>query len=185
MDLEKMFQEDAEAVQMPSTEELQDIEALTAKQLHLERELKACEEYAKRVSEALKQVQEVAIPNLMATIGLKEFKLKNGMKVTIKEDVYASIRKDFTNQAVAWLDEHNLGDVVKDEVKVNFGRGEKELAKALMEFCEEQGFTADEKLSVHPMTLKAMVKEQMAQGVEFPEEFFSIAPINKSVIKLK
>lgn len=185
MSIEDIFTMDAEALVVPTTEELQDIQFLADKQLHLERELKAVEEYGKKVSEALRQVQEIAIPNLMASIGMKEFKLANGCKVAIKEDVYASIRKEYISEAVEWLDAQALGDVVKDEIKVNFGRGESDLAKQLMEFCKEQGFIADEKLSVHPSTLKALVKEQMARGVEFPEEFFSIAPVKKAVIKLK
>jgi hypothetical protein len=35
------------------------------------------------------------------------------------------------------------------------------------------------------MTLKATVKEQLSRGVEFPDEYFSIAPVNKSIIKIK
>jgi hypothetical protein len=33
------------------------------------------------------------------------------------------------------------------------------------------------------MTLKATCKEQLAKGVEFPEEFFSTGPIKKALIK--
>jgi len=60
-----------------------------------------------------------------------------------------------------------------------------EVAKSFMDYCKDAGVNASEKLSVHPSTLKALVKEQMAKGIEFPETFFSVASIRKSVIKTK
>jgi hypothetical protein len=86
-------------------------------------------------------------------------------------------------QAVAWLDSIKCGGVVKDEIKCNLGRGEVAKAKELLEFAKTLDISAVEKLSVHPGTLKALVKEQRANGVTFPEEFFSIADKKIAIIK--
>ena len=184
MDLLRMFQEDVEG-SAPSEVELTDLAVLAEKQIFLEGRVKEVEELLDTVKEQLRVIQEQHIPEAMSTIGMKEFKLLNGYKITIKDDVFASIRKDFINQAVAWLDTKGLGDIVKDDVTVKFGRGEGEKATALLEYCNGRGFNANEKLSVHPQTLKATVKEQLEKGVEFPEEFFSIGPVRKAIIKVK
>lgn len=168
---------------LPTKEELSQLSGLVARLLARQEEVELQEKLLESAKDALRQVQEVAIPEMMSEIGMREFELKNGMKLTIKEDIYASIRKDFINDAVKWLDDNGLGDIVKDKVEVQFARGESEKAKELMSFCSKNRFTAAETLSVHPQTLKATIKEQMARGEEFPEEFFSIAPVRKAIVK--
>jgi hypothetical protein len=178
------FMRDASS-SVPKNQELHQLANLATKQLSLETAIGEAEKQLEELKDQLKQVQESAIPDLMASIGVKEFKLDSGYKITVREDVYASIKADYIVPAVDWLNDQGLGDVVKDEVKVNFGRGESEDAATLLRFCKMNKFPATEKLSVHPQTLKALVKEQMAKGVQFPEEFFSIAPVSKAVIKIK
>lgn len=168
---------------LPTKEELSQLSGLVARLLVLQEEVELQEKLLESAKDALRQVQEVAIPEMMSEIGMREFKLENGMKLTIKEDIYASIRKDFINDAVKWLDDNGLGDIVKDKVEVQFARGESEKAKELMSYCSKNRFSAAETLSVHPQTLKATIKEQMARGEEFPEEFFSIAPVRKAIVK--
>lgn len=182
--LMKQFLADANSVTV-TNDELSAISTLANEQLDWERKITQLEADLEHAKDALKQVQEFLLPEAMATVGMSEFKLANGCKITIKDDVYASIRKDFISEAVTWLDENGLGGVVKDQVSVDFGRGDLEAAKLFMAYCKETGVSATEKLSVHPSTLKALVKEQRAKGVEFPDNLFSIAPIRKSVIKTK
>ena len=183
MDLTEIFKNEVKEV--PTNEELSEVQLLAEKQLELEREVISISEMLDKAKEELKHVQESLLPEAISRLGLSEFKLKNGLKVTIKDDIFASIRADFYDSAISWLDEVGLGDIVKDEVKVNFGRGDYESSKALMTICKEQGFNAIEKMSVHPQTLKATIREQMAKGVEFPDKFFSVGPIRKAVIKIK
>jgi len=168
-----------------NSEELLDISTLAQNQLDWEGTIAQLETDLVHAKESLRQIQEFLLPEAMAAIGMKEFKLANGAKITVKDDVFASIRKDFINQAVEWLAAQGLGGIVKDQVAVDFGRGEFNNVSELMVFCKANGFNASEKLSVHPQTLKATVREQLAKGVEFPEEFFSVGPLKKSIIKLK
>jgi len=183
-DLSKLFKEDVATVEAKN-DELLNISRLAQEQLEWEASVKQCEVDLDHAKEALRNIQEYLLPEAMLAIGMSEFKLSNGAKITIRSDVYASVRKDFMQQAVEWLDANQLGGIVKDQVAVEFGRGEFESVKELMEFCKATGLNANEKLSIHPSTLKATVKEQMARGVEFPEEFFSVGPLNKTVIKTK
>lgn len=168
-----------------NNEELTEISKLANEQRDWEKRIQQLDYDLEQAKDALKQIQEFLLPEAMLNVGMSEFKLSDGSKITVKEDVYASIRKDFIGAAVDWLDANGLGDIVKDKVETSFGRGESDKAKTLLEYCRENGFNASENMSVHPSTLKATVKEQMAHGVEFPEEFFSIAPVRKAIIKSK
>lgn len=163
--------------------ELEQIAQLAQLQKELIKHLSNLETQVDEAKERLRKVQEGLLPEAMLAIGMTEFKLEDGTKITIKEDVYASIRKDFVIQAVNWLDGIGLGDIVKNDVVVKFGRGDKTKASDLVSYAQAQGYNVSEKQTVHPQTLKATVREQLANGVEFPEEYFSINPVNKATVK--
>lgn len=170
-------------VQVPTKEELSQLTKLVTRMLELQLQIEDQNQSLRVLQDSLKQIQEVSIPEMMAEIGMKEFKLQNGMMLTIKEDIHPSIRKDFIAKAIMWLDEKGLGDIVKREVKVKFGRGDKDAALKLINFCKENKLPSEENASVHPQTLKATIKSQMKKGIEFPEEYFSIAQTKQAVIK--
>lgn len=181
-DLTKMMMADATGI-TATDEEIKTISDLALKQLELEEKIETFTNAMELAKEELRNVVEFLLPNAMLAVGVKEIKLANGRKVIIKDDVYASMKKDSVAGAIRWLDENGLGGIVKSQVEVSFGRGEFERSKELVEFCKAHGFNASEKETVHPQTLKATVKEQLAQGVQFPDEFFSVHPVRKSVIK--
>lgn len=169
----------------PTNDELIEISQLANQQLDLQHRVYVYEELLDTLKNELKDIQEKLLPEAMAAVGMSEFKLADGSKITIKEDVYASIRADKISNAVTWLDSMGLGDIVKDDVTVKFGRGDSDKAKDIVEYAQTQGYNVSEKLSVHPQTLKAIVKEQLARGIEFPDEFFSVNAVKKSIIKFK
>lgn len=186
LDLAQMMSEDAKKVDVKiSDANLQTISTLASQQLEWEANISQLTVDLGHATDALRQIQEYLLPEAMVSVGMSEFKLANGSKITIKDDIFASIRKDYTESAVSWLDSNGLGDIVKDKININFGRGESEEARKVIEFCKANGYDAGETLSVHPQTLKATIKEQMSRGVQFPEEFFSIAPVRKAIIKAK
>lgn len=175
--------EEQTAPQGPSDGDLAAISDLAMQQLFWEEEVARIGEMLKEAERNLRHVSEQALPDAMATVGMLEFKLLDGSRILIKEDVAASIKADGIKGAVEFLEERGLGGVIKDEIKINLGRGEAELATRFLELAKSLDVPASEKLSVHPSTLKSLVKEQLEQGVEFPEEFFSVYPYKKAVIK--
>jgi len=180
--LMKEFLKDSADVQA-TNDELQSISVLAANQRKWEIAIADLNDELKTATEELKKIQEFLLPEAMAAVGMSEFKLTDGSKITIKEDIFASIRVERIENAMGWLVEQGLGDIIKDEVKVNLGRGDFEKAQGLITAIRELGFEPQEKKNVHPMTLKATIREQMGRGVQFPEEFFSVMPFKKSVIK--
>lgn len=181
-DLIKKMMDDAKSG-VATDEEIKTISDLAQTQLELVNHIKQLESDLENAQESLRQVQEFLLPNAMASAGISEFKLTTGFKITIKDDIYGSIRKDFAGQALRWLDTNGLGDIIKHDVSVAFGRGRDEAVSELVEFCEAKGFPVSDKETVHPQTLKATIKEQMARGVQFPEEYFSVHPVRKAIIK--
>lgn len=183
MALEDLFSEDAAEVPEPTNEELSAIAQLATQQRELESQVATLESQLKEAKEQLRKIQEGALPEAMTLVGMLKFTLTDGYTINVRDDVLASIRADYVAQATRWLEAQGLGGVVRDEVKVECGGGERKQAELVLELARKLGVSASEKLFVHPQTLKALVKEQLARGVEFPEEYFSIHPFRKAVIK--
>jgi hypothetical protein len=180
------FLEKEEATaEVPNDEELGEIAALAFQQVQWENTIARLTKELANATAGLKNIQEKALPDAMATAGLSKFTLTNGMSIEVKKEVFPSISAANEKKAFKWLTDNGFGDVVKDEVKVPFGKGEAAKALVLMTWAKAQGFAATEKLSVHAGTLKALVKEQRARGVEFPADCFSIFDLSKTVVKTK
>lgn len=180
-DLTAAFAADALTPPEPTNDELQQIASLAEQQLCLEGKVAALEEQLKAVVEQLRDISEKALPEAMAAVGMKKFTLTDGSTIDVKDDLAASIRADQKPRAIAWLDNNGFGDVVKDEVKIALGKGEAQFAPQITQFVQGLGFNATETFSVHPSTLKSLVKEQLKKGLEFPE-CFSIHQYQKAVI---
>lgn len=171
--------------EVPTTREFAEIATLAEQQLAIESAIEIAEAKLKDLGNQLRAIAEVALPEAMRAIGVKAFALANGGKVTIKEEVYCSVRKDVEGRAFAWLRENGHGDIIKSNVEVRFGSGDDEKAVRLVAVLEREGFdNFGQKTSVHPGTLKAFAKEQLAEGRPLPDDLFSVAPINRAVIKL-
>jgi hypothetical protein len=183
--LQQMMKDDADAVALPTKEELGDLEVLANKQLKIEQKIVEVEAYLKTLGENLQSIQVVTIPAMFDQLGIIDFTLKNGKNIEIKESIRASIRADFKREAVLWLDDNSLGGIVKHDFRIKLARGEGEHTTTLVKMCDELDLDYDDAESVHAGTLKATIKEQRTKGVQFPEEYFSIFDDRKAVIKLK
>ena len=128
----------------------------------------------------LRRLEQEDLPELMAELELQSFKLSDGSSVEIQKDVECGISEERRPAAHACLVQNNFGGLIKTEVKVAFGRGQLEAAKA----CAEQ-IGGEMKEAVHPATLKSFIKEQLAAGKAVPFELFGVRPFNKVKITVK
>lgn len=170
---------------IPSNQEISEIAALAALQLCRVELVKDLEDKLKIAQADLRQTQEVDLPNAMHQAGVSEIKLPSGEKISVKEDIYASLPRDERfYEAMDWLRDNGFGDVIKNEVKVLFGKGEDDLSKEAVQILKSNGFdNVAVALTVHAQTLKALVREQLAKGGDFPMELFSVIPVSKAIIK--
>ena len=125
------------------------------------------------------------IPTMMAEMGLSHLKLMDGSSVDVKPNYSASITIANRDAAFQWLRDNNLGDIIKNEISVSFGRNEDNKAADYASLASERGFSPTQKLKVEPMTLKALVRERIENGKDIPTELFNVFIGNKTTIKRK
>jgi len=130
------------------------------------------------------RVEREDLPELMRELGLSEMTLTNGLKVTVTEEVTASITEERRAAAHEWLRTHNFAGIIKVLVTVPFGRGEEaeaaELAAQIR--AEHEGHEVNLSETVHPQTLKAFVKEQVQDGRPLPFDLFGVHPYSRAKV---
>ncbi len=169
------YEEDIQTVVTPTSEQLVNIAELAAQQDDIEQRLVRYAEIAKELKAEHKKISEELIPTAMSEVGMQKFTLENGVTVSVDKGVYASISKKNEPNAYKWLRETGNEDIIKNEIKVRFGAGEDSLAEQLeATLNDEFGIAYDQKASVHPGTLKAFVREELAEGSDIPHDLFGI-----------
>lgn len=169
--------------QMPSNNEVKEIAALAERQLREQEVVATLELHLKQAQAALRQTQEVDLPNAMQQAGVSEIKLPTGEKITIKDGITASVPKDRKQEVCQWLRTHGFGDIVSEDVSVSFGRGEEQQARETADRLRELGLQPALVTDVNTARLKALITEQMAKGKEVPLEMFGAVQWTKAVIK--
>ena len=126
----------------------------------------------KKIKEQADKIGSEIIPNLLAEQGLASLKLADGSSVDIKKSYNCTIKKDELESAFEWLRNNGLGDIIKNEVAVQFGKGEDNKAEQLLGLAVREGYEPSQKQKVEPMTLKALFRERIEAGLDMPSEFF-------------
>jgi hypothetical protein len=151
----------------------------------LEDQLKIMEETLKIRKKEIDRVSGEIIPTMLAEMGLSQLKLTDGSSVDVKPFYSATISAQNKDRAYNWLRNNGLGDIIKNEISVSFGRNEDNKAADYAALAQERGFQPTQKLKVEPMTLKALVRERIEAGKDMPTEIFNIFVGNKTTIKRK
>ena len=153
----------------------------------LQQAIEHTEKQVKDLKAQYDKISSEVIPNILAEQGLQSLKLADGTILGVNKKYSCTIPKDPAKKEAAyqWLREQGLGDIIKNEVAVTFGRGEDNKAAEYAELAKGQGLQPAQKLKVEPMTLKALVRQRIEAGQEMPTEIFSIFVGNKTTIKRK
>ena len=145
--------------------------------------IKNTEEQLKEMKKRRDHLSGEVIPTMMAEMGLAELKLHDGSHLKVSTTYRATITEANKETAFNWLRNNGLGDIIKNEISVSFGRNEDNKAANYAELAKGQGFQPTQKMKVEPMTLKALVRERIEAGKEMPTEIFGIYSENKTTIK--
>ena len=151
----------------------------------VQKEIEVDEEQIKQKKKHLEHISGEVIPTMLSEMGLSFIKLQDGSSVEVKTNYSATITQAKKEEAFNWLRENGLGDIIKNEISVSFGRNEDNKAADYATLAKGQGFEPQQKLKVEPMTLKALVRERIEAGKEMPTELFNIYVGNKTTIKRK
>ena len=131
----------------------------------------------KDAKERARILREETIPSAMQEMGLEELKLDTGQKLSVKQDVYASIPSAQKDAAFQWLEDNGFGGLIKVEVAADFRKGEADQAAELFKELQQRGLQVGLDQSVHAQTLKAFLREQLAAGTNVPLDLFGARPV--------
>ena len=148
----------------------------------LEEELLVKEQEYKEMKRKVELVSSEVIPTMMQEMNISTLKLADGTSVEVKPVYGASIPADKKEEAYKWLRENGLGDLIKNEVTVAFGRSEDNKAQQYAVLAQGQGYEPIQKLKVEPMTLKALVRERVEAGLDMPSDLFNLFTSNRTKI---
>ena len=151
----------------------------------IQKDIEQNEKYLKQRKQDLEQVSGETIPTMLTEMGLSYLKLTDGSSVEVKTNYSATITQANKEAAFNWLRENGLGDIIKNELIVSFGRNEDNKAASYAELAKGQGYQPTQKLKVEPMTLKALVRERIEKGVEMPADIFNVFVGNRTKITRK
>ena len=152
-----------------------------------EDEIEELEEKLKAKKAEADDISSRVIPELLAEQGLSEIKLADGSKVSVKKEFRATLKKDdlARESAYQWLRDQGLGDIIKNNVFVTFGKGEDNKAEQLLNLAAENGFEPQQKSDVAWMTLTALFRERIESGLDMPSDVFSTWIKDKTKITRK
>ena len=170
---------------MKKTDNIQSLADQVEKLDSLQKRLGLQEENIKNTKKELEHLSGEIIPTMMAEMGLAHLKLMDGSSVDVKPFYSANITVANKEKAFNWLRDNGLGDIIKNEISVSFGRNEENKAADYAVLAQERGFQPTQKMKVEPMTLKALVRERTEAGKDMPTELFNIFVGNKTTIKRK
>ena len=151
----------------------------------IQKDIEQNEKYLKQRKQDLEQVSGETIPTMLTEMGLSYLKLADGSAVEVKPYYAANISLKNKEAAYNWLRSNGLGDIIKNEITVSFGRDEDNKATTYVNLAKGQGYQPTQKLKVEPMTLKALVRERIEAGKPMPTEIFGVFIGNKTTIKRK
>jgi len=149
----------------------------------LEDEITNAEESVKKLKEKARIISQIEIPQMMETMNIKKLKLKDGESVEVTKFYSASIPDENKEAAFTWLRNNGLGDIIKNDITVTFGRGEDNKAMTYATLAKGQGFEPVQKVGVHPQVLKAVARECHESGIEMPSDYFKTYVGNRTKIK--
>jgi len=178
------FEEDQANV-LQKTENIKSLADQVENLEQLQRSIENQEENLKDLKKKLEHASGEVIPTMMSEMGLSHLKLMDGSSVDVKPNYSANITIANREAAFNWLRNNGLGDIIKNEILVSFGRNEDNKAADYAALAQERGFQPTQKLKVEPMTLKALVRERIEAGKELPTELFNVFVGNKTTIKRK
>jgi hypothetical protein len=149
---------------------------------NLEDEIRNAEEGVKKLKEQARIISELEIPSMMKEMNITKLKLSDGESVEVGKFYSASIPAEKQDEAFIWLRNNGLGDIIKNDITVTFGRGEDNKAVQYAVLARGQGFEPVQKIGVHAQTLKALVRERMESGLDVPSDLFKPYEGNRTKI---
>lgn len=166
------------------TDTAKNLSSLVRELRKLEDEVADTEEHLKQLKRQKQNLEVEQIPGLMAEMGVDRLDV-DGLTVSVKLKVHASIPVARREEAYDWLRQNNLDDIIKNDVTVSFGRGQDNEAGNVMGTLQDMGLDPQAKTHIHSSTLRAFVKERVENNQPIDLDLFGAYVANTAEIRRK
>ena len=146
------------------------------------------DDLTERLKEAqykLTEVEQDLLPSAMDSANQTSCEIQGGITIAIKEDITMSLKAGNKERAFAWLRANQKGDLIKNIVSVEFGKGQDEHAQYLATLLKSEGFEYQQKDNANVASLKAVIRRDLEQGVDVPLQDFGAHQYRKAIVKIK
>lgn len=154
------------------TIDLAALDALCVKMLEADGKLSRLAEQTKVAQKEFNQLAEIDIPEMMTKGGLKELKRKDGSIIKVEEDLFTSLPKIRAAEIMAAIRERGGEDMIKNELSVELGKGQDEIAKKIEEYVKELSLVPVRSETIAPQTYKKWIKTQSTSDKPIDLAFF-------------
>lgn len=171
---------------LPDDAKLKTISGLASRMISKATEIAQVEKQLEKLQGEFKELEEKHLPLAMLSAGVEEFKVAGtGIKVVLSEGMSISVPKKNLPAVCQWLRKHKHEDIIANEVVVPLPKGtEPKLIKKLEAGLKILKLTFSREESVHSGTLKALLKEQRAKGVDIDLKLFGAWEYKKAELIL-
>lgn len=141
----------------------------------LDEEIERTEGRLEMLKKRRRSIVEHEIPDVMGRVGSNEIRLNNGYKVTVKDEVRASLPKDERRPlAFAWLEDSGNGGLIDRRFTIRFPREEEAWADKFERDLAKRKRPLDVERTkdVHHQRLLGFLREQIRGGRSVPMELF-------------
>ena len=177
IDVRKFAPKQVESVNAEElTEALEQFKSISA-------QVKAAEIQLQELKSQEKYHSEFVIPEIMNKMNLSTLKLKDGSELAVKKVYSAKIKAEKKAEAIQWLRDNGLGDIVKNNISVAFGQGEENKAMAYATLAKESGYEPSQTEKVEPQTLRVTMEDWKNKGNEVPQDLFWVFEGNQTKVK--
>lgn len=178
-----LAEEDVATINAPRTADLSEITKIAKRLQSLVAEAVEVSNRLQFLSSLIKEIEEKELPDVMLECGMKSFTLEDGKKVDVKKFYSARIAAEHEEEAFNWLENNGHDAIIKNQISLDFNKGETERVDALINILRKMGYGFNHKLGVHHSTLRAFVKEQIEKGADLPMTVFGVYIGNRATIK--
>ena len=133
------FEED-QTKMLGKTEHIQSLADQVEKLNTLDQQVEILEKNLKQKKKDFEYLSGEVIPTMMAEMGLSQLKLMDGSLIDVKPNYSANITIANRDAAFNWLRTNGLGDIIKNEISVSFGRNEDNKAADYAALASERGY---------------------------------------------
>lgn len=120
---------------------------------------------------------ETVMPALMEKAQSNDWTSMDGINVSIEEQFFSHISEEHKPKAHKWLEANKLGDYIKRQFIISFGRNEEAWAKKLANDLKKRKkpLNFQMKEAVHAKSLNTMVKNILTEGdLKLPLDLFGV-----------